>query len=85
MALCGLIALVVGFLAGLRFRVMIVIPIELMAGAVAAALVVAGQASIGQACLGFGVAGLAVQVGYGLALACPLPTRAASSRGPLKA
>lgn len=85
MALCGCLALVVGFLAGLRFRVMIVLPIELMIGIGAATLVLLGQATFGQACLGFAVAGMAVQLGYGLALACPPPTRAAPQRRPLKA
>lgn len=85
MALCGCIALVVGFLAGLRFRVMIVLPIEFAAGIVAAASVVLGQASLGQACLGFAIAAAAVQVGYGLAVACPLPVRASAHRRPVKA
>lgn len=85
MAICGLFALVLGYLAGLRFRVMVVLPLEMAAGAAAVGVVLLGRVGAGEAGLGFLVFSFAVQVGYGLALACPISIRALTHRGALKA
>ena len=70
---------------GQPFRVMVVLPLEMAAGALALGLVLVGRIGFGEAGLGFLVFSFAVQVGYGLALACPLPIRALMHRGALKA
>jgi hypothetical protein len=85
MAICGLLALVLGYFAGLRFRVMVVLPMEFAAGAAAIALVLLGRIGAGEAGLGFLVFSFALQIGYGLALACPVSLRTLVQRRPLKA
>lgn len=85
MAICGLFALVLGYVAGLRFRVMVVLPLEVAAGAAAVGMAMLGRIGAGEAWLGFIVVSVAVQVGYGLALACPLPLRFSAQRRALKA
>lgn len=85
MAVCGLFALVLGYLAGLRFRVMIVLPIEIAALAAAALLTIIGKLGAGEAFLGFTIFSIAVQAGYALALAYPLSARSAAAHPPLKA
>lgn len=85
MAICGVLALLLGYLAGLRYRVMVVLPLELAAGAAVIAMTMLGEIGLGQAGLAFLIFSVAVQTGYGLALACPLPLRPSGQRRPMKA
>lgn len=84
MAICGVLALVLGYLAGLRYRVMVVLPLEMAAGAAVMALTLLGMLGTGQAALAFLIFSVAVQTGYALALACPLPLRSLTHRRPMR-
>lgn len=85
MAIFGVLALVLGYLTGLRYRVMVVLPLEIAAGVAVVVLTVIGALGIGQAGMVFLIFSVALQTGYGLALACPLPLRSSGQRRPVKA
>lgn len=85
MALFGLFAFMLGYLAGLRYRVAVVLPLEAAVLAGAFALALSGQMGTGAACGAFALGSVALQVGYALALACPLPVRRPAQRQAVKA
>ncbi len=85
MALCGLLALTIGYLAGLRFRVMIILPLEMAGLAAIVTLALLGRLAAGEAFILFSIFTVALQAGYGLALASPLLVRSRTERHRLEA
>ncbi|MDX7951501.1 hypothetical protein P7D22_10010 [Lichenihabitans sp. Uapishka_5] len=85
MALFGVLAFVLGYLAGLRFRVAVVVPLEAAALAGAVVFALTGHCGVGTACWGFLLFSVVLQVGYALAVVCPLPVRRLPGRHTLQA
>lgn len=68
----GMAGFLVGYLLGLRFRVLVLLPLEMVAFAAAIFVAVSGQAGWVPAMLGFLSFCVSAQVSYALSLALPL-------------
>ena len=80
MIAAGLAGLMLGCLLGLRFRVLVLLPVEMAALALAATAVASGLATGLVAAGSFALFSVGVQVSYMIALALPSGARRAPTR-----